>query len=404
MTGIYVVDAELPAQGASGPYGLTVGQPGMIHPSFWMWGVNPLEIGDTLYNELDGFEFTLSQYDWGTNIHVSELHVTNSTYQCGVNVDPDNTPFGNGSDHVYTSIYSPQELDWYVDNTLARSDTRDYFTLTTGMMYPLNCTDNETSSILSYQQNMVYPDVPMWLTVGDGVQYNTPNPACFPTYFYVKSIKYYIESSYFCNQPNTLTATSNYFSNSGGNNFNWIEGTTITLDGTTNGAINIPFQRPHNQNCLGNLEAIAQNSIVITGTFTNSGYLVLKTDPNVCDEYSGPLPIDLNYAGPVKGSGNDTGIHNKNVIKQDTLALQVKNSVTKGQISVCLTNISSVELNQTATVMVYNMLGQVLFDGVIKVLEDNSLLINLSSYANGVYLVMVKTNSIVLHKKIVLEK
>jgi len=88
----------------------------------------------------------------------------------------------------------------------------------------------------------------------------------------------------------------------------------------------------------------------------------------------------------------------------DSLALHVSNTVTNGQISVNFTNISENELNQTANIMVYDMLGQLLFSGKMQVLEGNKLLINLSAYANGVYLVMVKTNNIILQKKIILEK
>jgi hypothetical protein len=58
---------------------------------------------------------------------------------------------------------------------------------------------------------------------------------------------------------------------------------------------------------------------VITGTFVNTGYFVAKTDNNLCNEYTGNLPINYyDTYSVVKGGkgGNDSTQNSGKTTKQ----------------------------------------------------------------------------------------
>ena len=125
----------------------------------------------------------------------------------------------------------------------------------------------------------------------------------------------------------------------------------------------------------------------------------------MCNEFTGPYPFDdLKSSRTHRMSNNqDSDIYITYETKKDSLSLQVKNSITNGQFSVILTNIGATDLDQNADVTVFNMLGQQMYHGNMLIEEGNVLPINLSTKANGVYLVIVKTNNTVLHKSIILQ-
>jgi len=198
--------------------------------------------------------------------------------------------------------------------------------------------------------------------------------------------------------------------------FNAFTGTTVTIDGITNGAIDtndIPHSRIITTSndklpcrTLGNLEAIAINSIQIIGSFKSAGYLVLKADANMCNEYTGPYPIDDSRGprGPIRRNGNDsTGFIIYKTKPSDSLAMRVNSSVTHGQFSLTLTNVGGTDVGQNADVTVYNMLGQQLFHGNMVIEEGNILPINLSNQARGVYLVVIRAGANVLRENIILQ-
>lgn len=409
--GIYQLTATLPpTQTYNGgpspqpPYGSSMySSPvvnGYIWPAFWMWN----KVGGT-YGEIDGFEFTKDASDDFQTSHYPTVQLNDcpSIYT--------GTFFGDGSQHNFYSMYTPDEIDWWVDATSTRLDTKFYGEddplIGDNSFFPICSPPINGNSVDDIYQNCIFPqNLPMYLEIGNGVQVGAQSQY-FPVNFKIQSVKYWVPGN--CTGP-TDVVNADIDNSQNSAIFNAFTGTTVTIDGITGGAINIPNLRyPYHSLRPGNLEAIAINSIQIKGSFTNGGYMVLKADGNMCNEYTGPFPIDdaNNPRRPIRNNNNDTSItHTYNSIKRvDSLKLQVRNSVTeKGYIYLNLTNISTTELNQTADVMVYDMLGQLLFNGRMQVVEGNTLPINLSTYTSGVYLVMVKTSDIMLQRKVILQK
>jgi len=420
--GIYQLTATLPqvqtyngGPSSDPPYADTYTKTaGSIWPAFWMWGIN--ETYQHGYGEIDGFEFAKSSLDDIQTVHYND---PDTDYCQNIWGDPTNPNFGDGTQRNFYSIYTPYELDWSENGTINRSDTRFY-----GENDPLVGDDTYfpiynppiTSDDVDYiYENCIFPEnVPMWLMLGNGVKLRAESQY-FPVNFPVQSIKYWVPGN--CDNPTDVTKTDIHNYNT--LQFNAFTGTTVTIDGITNGAItstDIPTYRTittsHDKSpggfTHGNLEAIAINEVQIIGNFQSAGYLVLKTDGNMCNEYSGPYPFDdvKSSRKPIKRRSEDDSIvvYKSHQKKQDSISLQVSNALTKGQIILNLTNISTDQLNQTADVTVYNMLGQLLYQGKMQVAPDNPFQINLSGYASGVYLVMVKTNNTLLQRKIILQK
>jgi hypothetical protein len=250
----------------------------------------------------------------------------------------------------------------------------------------------------------------MWINVGNSPQNEALS---YHQYFYpnqvklsVQSIKYWVPGN--CTEPQTVTRSDLYNYSL---EYNAFTGTDVIIDGT-NGAINIPQMRnpPNTENdrppCAtwGNLEAIAINYIQIKGAFADSGYLVLKADPNMCGEYTGPYPSnDILYNNGIhkkKSSGNDS---TKN-IKIDTLKINIKNISKNTIYSLQLTNVPDEEQNSIAFMSLYNMLGQLLLSRNIILTAGNSFYLNLSNYPNGVYMAVIRTNNEIITKKIIREK
>ncbi len=376
-----------------------------------MWGVSE---NGPYYGELDGYEFG-SCYQLSATDHYANYPSTNG---CRLILDPFSTNFGDGNQRTFTLSYTPDEIDWWAStiasrNTPLRSDTKYYiedngvilFESTTYAPYYYNNNLNDDFDNL-YENCAFARDIPMWLIVDDAVQQNA-HPSDFPVYQHIESIKYWVAGN--CTEPANVTA--NDINNTTSLQFNAFTGTTVTIDGSTDGSINIPNIRSNINNsdkgwCHGNLEAIAINSVHIKGSFTNNGYLVLKADGNMCNEYPGPYPYDDVKGGhrPIKfKNSNDTSSTNPNLVSADSLAMQVKNSLTNAQFTLTLTNVSANEENQNGGVTVYNMLGQEVYKGNILVRQNNELNINLSNEAKGVYIILLQTKDKILHGKIVLQ-
>jgi hypothetical protein len=168
---------------------------------------------------------------------------------------------------------------------------------------------------------------------------------------------------------------------------------SIQLPGVTIPFLKYPYGKPN----LGQLELIAQQSVVITGGFQNSGYFVAKTDANLCNEYSGPIhPEDRK---PVRDSTKNRPYRKKT----DSLTCFIKNSLTRGEFAIGLNNIKTSELNQIAEVTVYTTLGQTLFTEDLVMENGNELQIDLSNRAKGLYLIIIRTPSNIFRKKVVIQ-
>lgn len=306
MYGIYQLNTILPeAQAYNGgpspqpPYGGSAySNPainGYIWPAFWMWGYNE---NANIYGEIDGFEFT---YDASDDAQTSHYPSLNYGSNCASVYS--GSYFGDGSPHNFYSMYTPDEIDWWVDITNTRLDTKYYGEddplIGSNTFYPI-CEPPVTGDADDDNyENCVFPqNVPMWLMLGNAVQ-NGAQSQYFPVNWKIKSVQYWVPG----NCDNTTDVTKTDIHNYNTLQFNAYTGTTVTIDGITNGAIDsfdIPSRRiitsSHDESpggfTHGNLEAIAINKVQIIGKFQSAGYLVLKTDANMCNEYTGPYPFD----------------------------------------------------------------------------------------------------------------
>lgn len=414
--GIYEVTCTLP------PIQYYTGGPSneppyeMIWPSFWMWGVDPGN--KDIYGEIDGFEFPHHpEYDNQTEHYPQPPPSTyppdGSYYDCEATFSRANT--FPGQQHTYYIIYTPDEIDWYVDGTLTRSCTkyyredRDFLSdkKYTPFYYPVN------TDIDNLYQDCNFPyNIPMWLIVANAVQ-STALSNYFPVNFKIQSVRYWVPTD--CSA--SIDVTSSDIQNYNTLIYNAFTGENVTIDGTTNGAIDVPNIRTITTSndkgwCHGNLEAIATNKVIVKGSLTCSGYLVLKTDNNLCNEYSGPQPIDATSSAMQKKNGNNTqnilgnqiaGINDSIHATQDSLSISVKNSPTQGQFSVGLSAIGINELNQTAEVSIWNTLGQLIVSKKMLVQEGSFLQFNLANQPRGIYIILLKTNDKVLHSKVILQ-
>lgn len=75
---------------------------------------------DGTYGELDYFEFAYSAYDLGQNIH---RYYWKTNY-CGTNWWFPSSLWN--IQHSFYMIYTPDELDWNMDNGIQRIDTKYY--------------------------------------------------------------------------------------------------------------------------------------------------------------------------------------------------------------------------------------------------------------------------------------
>jgi len=379
------------------------GSYGTTNPAFW-------EFGNTnSYSEVDGFEFGNSPWQEGQTSHSGS-----ASNQCGITVDPGSTDFSNGQPHAFYLITTPDEIDWFVDNSLTRSDTRFYVSAWSSTLFPPTPYYYNTSvpSNPFWYTPTVFPQQPWQLIVDDAIQpYNTPNPEYFPIDFHVQSIKYYEYFSNVCgggfysqvnvDQSMLIESSGLPASDPNANTFDVFVGETVNL----NGPINLPlYKYPDQLPWLGQLKLIAENNVLISGSNTISGYFVAEANGNICNgDYNGPSPLNTSGSHkPIKTQNNNTGTSNTNR-SIDSLNCYVKQSVTKGEFYVGLNNISQDELGQLANVTVYNMLGQTMFTGNIQVEENNEIPIDLSTKAKGVYIVIIRTKDQLLHKKIVLQ-
>ncbi len=389
------------------PYG-NLGSNGSIWPAFWMYcGHDPAPE----YNEIDGFEFSKSQWE-----DIMTTHYPTVSDQCAATYALPGVAFGDGNMRDFEILYTPEEIDWFVQNDLFRSDTRFYW----DNDYPdFDCSGDDgvnpvyyynfPSSYSALFSNYIYPTADMWLEVGDVAQVGA-DLSVFPVRMNVQSIKYWEILP--CSGTNDVTASMiNNVDDAtdtwhGEDEFNVFTGMIVNL----NGPINIPWEKhPWKSAYPGQLEAIASSSIVITGTFVNSGYFVAKTDNNLCDEYTGNLPINYyDTYSLVKGGkgGNDSTQNTGNItnhISQDSLVIFAKEFPTLNQTSIILKNIDNSLINKSANLSVYNILGQVLYQSNIILEENQEYPVNFATKAAGVYLVILRSNDKMLEKKIIVK-
>jgi hypothetical protein len=397
----------LPLEPPYACYGSVSG--GTTNPAFWEFGTT------NHYSEVDGFEFGNSPWE-----DSQTTHEFIQADQCSIPTDAGTTDFSNGQPHTFYLITTPDEIDWYVDNTLTRADTRYYVSSSPFL----------TPTPTPYYSNTIVPGNPFWFTpyvfpkqpwqliADNAIQHiGPPYDQNFPVDFHVQSIKYYEyfgggcndgAFSGFFNQVNVVqsmltesrfTSTRPFPDPPDDDNYDVFVGGTVNL----NGPINITTTRYPNQAWwLSQLKLIGESSVVISGSNSISGYFEAKVKAGICEgDYDGPLPFNaMNEHKAIKPPNKDSGSNGSYTKPIDSLEMSVNPAINHGQFTIILSN---VEQNQNADVMVYNMLGQQLYHGNVIVQEGNILSIDISNQARGVYLVVVKTNYTILHKSVVVQ-
>lgn len=172
-------------------------------PAFWTFAGYP-------WNELDIFEF------WNENdiFHhydpskLSKVHHMTSHYDydgdgneslCGTRY----TGFDFSQDfHIFTLIWQPNTITWYVDGMLKRADYR-YYTI---LIQPAGCIIH---AYTPYIKNKIYPVDPMSIILGLGIQHrnnNEPDETTpFPSQVEIDWVRYYQRNA--CTNINITNAS-----------------------------------------------------------------------------------------------------------------------------------------------------------------------------------------------------
>jgi hypothetical protein len=384
--GIYQLTAILPIHSSIDPTDAW----GMIWPQFWM-----INGKNHTYQELDVFEFSGdAKTDWQT------IHWPNVTNQCGTNCDPGNTDFGNGQPHTFTMVYTPYEIDWYVDNTLTRVSNhyfkKDPFFNTYNRAY---CSDL-SDPFYTYYTNPVFPNDPnpQEMIIAANPVKNNAIPSSFPVDFKIIDISYYQQLPAACTTTTTVVQSMiNNTASGSGDAFNVFMGDQVIVDGTNpNPPLLVPlFKNPGVTPYMGNLEVIAGNKIVIKGNFKDSGYFVAKTDNNICNGYNGPSPIghrmslgESNMPITADTIGNAFMTSTNQTVSADD-QLRVYPNPSNNNITIQ----SSTELG---VINIYNALGESVFQTKSNNIEEQ---IDISKFASGVYSIQTQGKYIKLIKE-----
>ena len=395
--GIYALECTLPTNSPKNPYEITSNGTSSIWPAFWMIGINP---GD--YGEIDGFEFNQASTE---DFQTAHAPVVNPA--CQSIVDPGSTDFGNGANHTHTIIYTPYEIDWWVDNTITREDAKYYYSYDTFIespFYPYVCNNLPPTTPDYLAINDTFPDTPMQLQVGNGVQ-DSADPSVFPVSLNIQAVKYYqlLPCTGTRNVNTTMIYNVDTDNTASHNTFNIFTGETVNL----NGPIFVPrykdYLKPGSYPYYGQLEAIASKTIVFTGKDSISGYFVARLNGNLCSEYSG-TPLPSTYQ-PITDEGRikpkDTT--STKPANKDSLNILAKQSATRGEFSISAISFSPSEINKVAQVTVYSMMGQPVYQGTLVIENTNELNINLSSQPKGIYLIVMRTDDKICQKRIILQ-
>ena len=252
-------------------------------PAYWLYYEDA-----TSYNEIDVFEFW-NENDIFNNYDPSKL---SKVHHMNVYYDFDNTGTPkmcgtkyNGDDfsqdfHLFTLIWEPNKIEWYVDGKLKRTDHR-YYSL---LGQPIGC---NVCAFTPYTKNKIYPIEPMAKVLNLAIQHGydkygndraPDNTTPFPSQMEVDWVRFYKRVP--CHDI-TITSTSQFPLYSG--IFNFIVGENLVID------CNYPVQS--NQH----LDILAKSTIVLkSGFHAEAGCkLNARVDVSICN--SSPDRIFLEY-------------------------------------------------------------------------------------------------------------
>lgn len=137
-------------------------------PAFWMYDIYK-DSQDTIYNEIDVFEFwnetnSLGNYDSTllSKVHVMTSHYRDVEDQCSF--DYEGCDFSEAF-HKFSVRWEPNVIEWYVDDVLKRRDIR-YHTL---LGQEVGCV---LYSNTYYQEARVFPHYPMHVIFNLAIQHS----------------------------------------------------------------------------------------------------------------------------------------------------------------------------------------------------------------------------------------
>jgi beta-glucanase (GH16 family) len=224
-------------------------------PAFWLFGGNPV------YNEIDIFEFMTNNFTKHKMTTHFDLEGDGTVSHC---VTEYNGPDFSLSYHIFSLIWDPNKIEWYVDGVLKRTDYKHY----TQLGQSTGCAINRYTP---YILNKIYPKYPMAIIFNTAIYNNSYKPdhtTPFPSQMEVDWVKYYIRSP--CGDINITNSSQFILSNE---NFNFLIGNSVT--------INCGFSVYAGQQ----LKIIAKNDITLGAGFNVEVGSIFETkiDPTICN-------------------------------------------------------------------------------------------------------------------------
>jgi beta-glucanase (GH16 family) len=233
-----------------------------LWPSFWMYGGGEIN-GRYINNEIDIFEFRRGN----TERHSITIHYDEKMCLKSYNTIDLSKDF-----HIYSVVWLPNVIEFYVDGNLVRRDPR-YYTL---HGQEVGCIINEW---IPYLANAVFPQHPLGVILGIGIENKEklrPDATTpFPSYMVVDWVRYYVKSD--CNNK---TISNNEMIEIIPKTHNTVSAKTVN--------VNTQFQLNEQEqlsviasekiNIKGEfvLKASSESKFMIDTLFCNSGYSSVK--------------------------------------------------------------------------------------------------------------------------------
>lgn len=344
----------------------------VFFPAFWTYG-------GPRWNEIDVFEFwnetnELGNYDPSK---LSKVHKMNIQYDYDNDGNSEKCPTKyTGPDfsqdfHIFTLIWTPFKVEWYVDGNLKRKTTLFYTML--GQM--VDC--NGLQAFHPYILNKAFPRQPMNIIANLAIQSGSNSPdenTTFPSALEIDYIRYYKQIP--CNVSLDITDISSL--NLNPEVYNVIIGTSINL--------NENFTVQNGQQ----LEVIAQNQIILGPGFTAEAgsNFIARIDDGICDGIN-KIVDTLNNVNTTTHKIlllNETDSSSLNILysaKKTDCNVKVFPNPTKNKIKV---EIIPFSINKYK-IYLTDMQGNILyFQPSIK---NYNFEIDMSNYSHGTYLLNV---------------
>lgn len=321
-------------------------------PAYWLYGDIPY------YNEIDIFEF----WDNSTTNHHMSTHTDyqgNPTLSCeqqyaGVDFSSDY--------HVFTLIWEPNTIKFYVDGVLRRTTHRYYTTLG----QEIGC---DVVGWRQYLMNMDYATNPMSIILNTAIQNGTHAPdasTTFPSQMEVDWVRYYKRQP--CQDIHITSATQLPLS-------------PINFNVITGGKVN--FSCDYVMGSIHQLNIVAKNEINFDPGFTADPGAILETkiDATIC-----PLLKNMIIDDSIRNDNlNINNVINTALIGELPTVLVYPNP-NDGNFVI---NFSDVDFSKYK-IKISNTVGEII--NSIDDIRSQIVEVNLEDYPRGVYFLYLMNN------------